>query len=45
MTMRTFVRSARAAVSPFGSERGVALPMALLSLVIIAALIAGFSVL
>jgi len=45
MTMRTFVRSARAAVSPFGSERGVALPMALLSLVIISALIAGFSVL
>ena len=45
MTMRTFVRSARAAVSPFGSERGVALPMALLSLVILSALIAGFSVL
>ena len=44
MTMRTFVRSARAAVSPFGSERGVALPMALLSLVIVSALIAGFSV-
>jgi hypothetical protein len=45
MTIRTFVRSARAAVSPFGSERGVALPMALLSLVILSALIAGFSVL
>jgi len=45
MTRRTFVRSARAAVSPFGSERGVALPMALLSLVILSALIAGFSVL
>jgi hypothetical protein len=45
MTMRTFVRSARAAVSPFGSERGVALPMALLSLMILSALIAGFSVL
>ena len=44
MTMRTFVRSARAAVSSFGSERGVALPMALLSLVILSALIAGFSV-
>jgi hypothetical protein len=45
MTKRTFVRSARAVVSPFGSERGVALPMALLSLVIVSVLIAGFSVL
>lgn len=45
MTMCTFVRSVRAAVSPFGSERGVALPMALLSLVMLFALISGFSVL
>jgi len=44
MTMRTLVRSARAAVSSFGTERGVALPMALLGLVILSALIAGFSV-
>ncbi len=43
MTMRTFARSARA-VSLFGGERGVALPMALLSLVILSALIAGFSI-
>ena len=39
-----FVRFARAAVSSFGTERGVALPMALLSLVILSALIAGFLV-
>ena len=46
MTMRDVrARRLRAAVSPFGSERGVALPMALLSLVILSALIAGFSVL
>lgn len=45
MTMCTFVRSVRAAVSPFRSERGVALPMALLSLVMLFALISGFSVL
>ena len=32
-------------MSPFASERGVALPMALLSLVILSALIVGFSVL
>ena len=45
MTVSTSGRSARAVVSPFESERGVALPMALLSLVVIAALILGFSVL
>ncbi len=44
MTMRPFGRSARVAVSPFDSERGVVLPMALLSLVIVSALIVGFSV-
>jgi hypothetical protein len=31
MTMRTFARSARAAVSPFGGERGVALHLVGLS--------------
>jgi hypothetical protein len=42
MTVRRFLRSIGAAVSLFGSERGVVLPIALLSLVILSALIAGF---
>jgi len=45
MNTETLARATRGVTSLLGSERGVALPMAVLSLVILSTLIVGFSVL